>query len=139
MSAVENRRANLRLLIQQWDGPGNLAAKLGYTNASFLVQMAGPNPTREVTEKTARSFEKKLDLPAGWLDRPPAKSKPSAAAVDTTLVVDVIRLVGHEVEDSGVVLSPSKFADLVALVYADAAQAGSVRAEFVKQLIQLAR
>lgn len=35
-----NRRENLRKLIEQWGGSSTLATKLGYSNASFLVQMA---------------------------------------------------------------------------------------------------
>lgn len=55
MNAAYNYgRENLRALVEQWGGPLPIARKLGYSNASFVVQMCGPNPTREVTEKTAR-------------------------------------------------------------------------------------
>jgi hypothetical protein len=62
------RRENLRKLIERAGGPGPLAKKLGYSNSSFLVQMAGPTPIRQVSEETARSYEKKLDLLPGTLD-----------------------------------------------------------------------
>ena len=64
------RRANLRKLANSVGGPGVLSKKLGYTNSSFLVQMAGPNPIRQVSEETARRFESTLDLVPGSLDTP---------------------------------------------------------------------
>ena len=71
-TVYEYRRENLRRLIEQWHGPGALGAKLGYSNASFLVQMCGPNPTREISERTARKGERTLDLPVWWLDGEPS-------------------------------------------------------------------
>src|SRR5213595_2263992 len=101
------RRDNLRTLIQQHDGPAALARRLGYRNAAFLVQMGGPNPSRPVTERTARDFEQKLGLPAGWLDRveaaPPAAVPPSGP-VDSALVTEVLRLVAESCETMGVTL-----------------------------------
>jgi hypothetical protein len=65
----ETRRENLRLLIgSRADGVKQLAQELGYSGQSFLSQMAGPNPVRNVSETTARAIEQKLGLPAGWLD-----------------------------------------------------------------------
>lgn len=64
------RRANLRKLIDSFGGPGPLAQKLGYSNSSFLVQMAGPSPIRQVSEGTARRFESVLGLDPGSLDAP---------------------------------------------------------------------
>lgn len=58
------RRARLKSLIAERGGPNAIAHELGYKNASFLSQMCCPNPIREVTEKTARSFERKLGLAA---------------------------------------------------------------------------
>lgn len=62
------RRDNLRRLIADNDVPSAVATKLGYVNSSFMAQLAGPNPIRNVTEKTARSYEAKLGLPTGWFD-----------------------------------------------------------------------
>ena len=67
MTTLINRRSNLRRLAATY-GWTELAKRLGYRQPSFLVQMAGPNPTREVTEKSARRFEKELELPEGSLD-----------------------------------------------------------------------
>lgn len=133
----ENRRTNLRRLIEQWGGPSTLSAKLGYSNASFLVQMAGPNPIREVSEKTARRIEKKLDLHQGFLDSRPEKVE--AVDISIKLVTDVVRVVAQACQDAGLKLSPTKFADLVSLVYEDAAQHGKLRGDFLKSIIQLAK
>lgn len=136
IGSYENRRANLRLLIDQWGGPKPLSKKLGYRNASFLVQMAGPHPTREVTEKTARAIEVKLELPAGWMDREPGLEN-GKTHVDTALVCSAIRAVAQEAEDLGVKLTPSKLADVVNLVYGDAEKTGRISLELVKQVLKL--
>jgi hypothetical protein len=134
-TAFDNRRENLRRLIEQWNGPAALAAKLGYKTASFMVQMAGPNPTREVTEKTARKIEDDLGLPAGWLDGKP-DTRPSPG-VDTNQVAEIIRLVGHTAEEMGVKLPNTKLADVVALVYSDAQTNKTLRVEYLQQLLRL--
>jgi hypothetical protein len=64
------RRANLRKLAESFGSLADLAKRLGYTNSSFIVQMIGPNPIRQVSEETARKFETALDLLPGSLDQP---------------------------------------------------------------------
>jgi hypothetical protein len=66
----EYRREHLRRLIGENGGPTILGKRLGYANGTFLVQMAGPAPMTEVSENTARSFEKKLNLPDRYFDQP---------------------------------------------------------------------
>src|SRR5438105_2529020 len=118
------RRDNLRTLIHQHDGPAALARRLGYRNAAFLVQMAGPNPSRPVTERTARDFEDKLGLPAGWLDRTvpsaPVAGEAPSRPIDSALVTEVLRLVAESCETMGVTLAHARFADVVALLYTEA-------------------
>jgi hypothetical protein len=135
----DNRRRNLRQLIEQWGGPKPLSDKLGYSNSSFMVQMAGPNPTREVTEKTARRIEQTLDLPPGWLDAQP-REQTGLAPVDMTLIATVIRVVAQSAEDDGIRLSPSKLGDLVAVVYQDAeSHNNTIRPEFINQVLRLVK
>lgn len=133
------RRENLRRLIAQRGGANALAKELGYSNASFLSQMAGPSPMREVTEKSARAFEKKLGLAEGYLDRESGSTgSPAASMGDVPLTVDVIRLVGRVLEDEGMQLPPMRFADVVALALTDAVEhGGKVRSEMVKQVVRL--
>lgn len=114
------RLENLRHLIDEAGGSSNLAKKLGYSNASFLVQMAGPNPMRSITEKTARKFEEQLGLSSGWLDMPHGDQSESkqpvlhepVASVDE--IVDLIKMVGKVLDEENVTLPAVKFADLVA-------------------------
>lgn len=62
------RRANLRLLSAKYDGPSKLAEALKLKHPSYLSQLIGPNPQRNVSERTARAYETRLGLPTGWLD-----------------------------------------------------------------------
>lgn len=64
------RRENLKRYATSQGGAGVIARKLGYANASFIVQMIGPNPSRQISEKTARKFEEALNLAHGHLDQP---------------------------------------------------------------------
>lgn len=64
------RRQNLRNIAKQYGGVTPLSQLLGYTNASFIVQMIGPNPMRQISEANARKYEKALDLIENSLDAP---------------------------------------------------------------------
>ena len=138
MSVFDNRRTRLRALIEQWGGPKPLSLKLGYNNASFLVQMAGPNPTREITERTARKIEQALNLPANWLDQvEPTPQQPQP--VDSALMSRIVNVIAQTAEDSGIRLKPAALGEMVALVYGDYERAGSIRPEFIHSLFQLLR
>lgn len=67
--ALHNRRRNKLkdVLRKRFDSQQELALALGLT-PSYLSQIIGKNPIRQMTEDTARSFEQKLKLPAGFLD-----------------------------------------------------------------------
>ena len=138
------RRENLRHLIRQHDGPAALARRLGYRNGAFLVQMAGPNPSRPVSERTARAFEAKLGLPTGWFDDAQrAASTPSAlgdppAPIDSALLTETLRLLAESCAAMGITLAPARFADVVALLYTEAAEERRLpRPEHVQRLVNL--
>jgi hypothetical protein len=143
----EIRRANIRRLIPDRRGAASeLSRALGYKNPSFLSQMIGPEPSRDVTENFARRVEEVLKLAPGSLDKPDftaasAQAENPAPPDDATvaLVADVIRLVGAAVEEAGVTVAPTKFADLVALAYVDSMEHGASRPEHVKRLVRLVR
>lgn len=138
-NVYERRREHLRLLIEQWGGPGALARKLGYKNSSFLVQMCGPSPTREVTEHTARRIEQALALPTGWLDDH-SDNKAAVPHVDMSQVATIIRVLVQTAEDEGIKLTPAKLGDLVALVYQDAeAHDNKIRQDFIDKVLQLVK
>lgn len=63
------RVENLRRLVDMTEGGAVAVAEaMGYRHRSFISQMAGVNPTRRITEKTARAIEDALGLQAGWMD-----------------------------------------------------------------------
>jgi hypothetical protein len=68
-SILKIRRSNMTILAGlQAGGWAGLGRRLGVSRA-YLVNIAGPNPTRPISEKTARTFEAMLRLPDGWLDK----------------------------------------------------------------------
>jgi hypothetical protein len=148
------RRANIRLLVEQRGGLTKLSRMLGYKNPSFLSQMLSDKPTREVTERTARSIEEALGLATDQLDQMPedpidrtiaalpakvlAEPPPAQSADGATLAENAIRAVGAACEAENVQMTTSRFAELVALVYSDSLERG-VRPERVTQLVRLLR
>lgn len=146
MSKVSDiRRANIRQLIAERGGLTSLSNSMGYKNPSFLSQMTGPRPSREITEKTARRIEEKLSLAPGTLDRPRAAYAPIQATpvaspeheAAVAMVADVIRFVGKVCDEEGLNLGPAKFAEIVAIAFGDAAERGEPRRDRVTQLVRL--
>lgn len=137
---IATRRTNLRHLIQSYHGPTALAAKLGYSNGSFLVQIAGPNPIRPLTEKSARKFEELLQLERGWFDKEHSGVIEYARAipeqpVDADRLADCVAAISHAAEDLGITLTPDKFGNLAALLYE---HAGTDLYEHALRLVKLA-
>jgi hypothetical protein len=75
------------------------------------------------------------------MDEPHEGDRQAASNLSVDVVVDIIRLVGQACEDAGLKLTASKFADLVAMVYSDAMEAGGgkPRQAYVSRLIQLVK
>lgn len=133
----EVRRGNLRKLMEKETATA-ISKRLGYKFPSYLSQLAGPNPTREITEKTAREFEKKLALKPGALDKTDAPAVSPVTDDVTALVSDVIRLVGAVCAGEKVSLPTDKLADVIALAYQDAADhGGQPREHHVRQVVRL--
>jgi hypothetical protein len=63
------RLENLRRIISaNFNGNKAALARALDNDRSFIVQLAGDNPTRVIGEKLARDIEVKLGLVSGWLD-----------------------------------------------------------------------
>lgn len=139
MDVYAIRRVNLRKLIDSWGGPTSLAAKLGHSNGSYLAQLAGPHPSREVSERVARSIEVALDLPAGWMDKRQPAGPHKSNEVNPALLTKVVSAATEEINSMGVKLAAEKFAELVSLVYELSAERGAVNAALLRQLINLAK
>ncbi|CAB4161228.1 hypothetical protein UFOVP728_36 [uncultured Caudovirales phage] len=118
----------------QWGGPTSLARKLGHTNGSYLAQLAGPHPTKDVSERVAREIESKLGVPEGWMDRahrgPPGQP-------DTGLLIDIVATVRDVLDAEGVKAQRAKVEELVALVYEQAAESGSFDQGYLRRLVKL--
>lgn len=140
MDLKTTRIANARLAIERAGGVGQVAAKMGYANASFLVQMFGPNPTRPASEKTVRKMEEALGMQPGTLDSAPKPQLPPAAAtqVNTQQLVQMMQMVTRLADEEGVRLTNERFASLVAMAYEESAEhPGQAREGRIRQVVQL--
>ena len=141
------RRENLRYIRDTTGGPTKLALRLGHANGSFISQIIGLKPRREISEAMAREIEAKLELQPGALDKPPARAirdplavlrtpppEPGtvgnpigggvAPAVDPRLLADVLCAVTEATQ--GRITSIAKIASLSSLAYTHSARAGGV-------------
>lgn len=147
------RRRNLKRITTMYGGPTRVAALLGLKSASYLSQLASGH--RPIKEDRARSIETTLKLELGWMDqehegvpvfgeRDPgvtaARSAPAAAPAAppaSNMVTDVVLSVGAILEDSGIEVSPAKFATIVDLVLQNATSHGAIDEAFVRKVISL--
>lgn len=132
-SVYDKRRDNLRELMRTWGGPTSLAKKLGHANGSYLAQLAGPHPSRELSEKTAREMESKLGLPLGWLDGEHGQAKP----MDDEALSQCVRAVAAALRDAGQRPDPDTYAKLMTLAYEHAKLVGRVDEPFIVKIIGL--
>jgi hypothetical protein len=134
-SVYDVRRANLRALVRQWGGPTSLAKKLCHANGSYVAQLAGPNPSRDVSEKVARDMELKLGLPVGWLDQEHGEER----QLDEESLSDCVRAVAAALRDAGHRATPDQMADLAALCYEHAKLTGRIDEAFILKLVRLTK
>lgn len=134
-SVYDQRRDNLRELMRTWGGPTSLSKKLGHSNGSYIAQLAGPHPSREVSEKVAREMEAKLGLPTGWLDGRHDPVKP----VDDAALSQCVRAVAAALRDAGQRPDPDTYAKLVTLAYEHTKLVGQVDEPFIVKIIGLVK
>ena len=120
--------------MEQWGGPTSLSKKLGHSNASYLAQLAGPNPSRDVSEKVAREIEHKLGLPDNWMDH---RHKAPPGQPDTGTLIDVIAIVRDVLDSEGVKAQRAKVEMLVNLVYERSQEAGHIDTDYLRRLVKL--
>lgn len=133
LTVYEIRRENLRQLSKQWGGPTSLAKKLGHANGSYLAQLIGPHPSRDVSEKAAREIEAKLGLPVAWMDTPHAGDR----TVDDAALADCVRAVAAVLRDAHRRPNPETYATLVQLAYDRLRLTGRVDEPYIKQIVSL--
>lgn len=135
-SVYTQRRENLRKLQVEWGGPTSMAKKLGHSNGSYLAQLIGPNPSREISEKVAREIEEKLGLPVGWLDQ---EHNGAGRQIDDETLGICVGAVAAAVRDAGLKVEPKAYGNLVALAYEHTKLTGRVDEPFIQKLIGLMR
>lgn len=124
------RIENLKLLLVQWGGPTVLAKKLHYSGPSYLSQLLSGN--RPFTEKTARTIEATLDLPALWLDR----KHSTTTDIDPELLASVVALVQATLPAKGAP-APRQLSEVITPVYENAKESGTADEEYLRRLIKL--
>ena len=84
MDMNEERRRNLRRLVDQYDTQVEMAKVLGITPQTLSGVLTGRKP---FGEKFARSLEKALKLNLGWLDRNGGdETGPGIAGLDDAVI-----------------------------------------------------
>jgi len=161
ITIADYRREHLRNLVEAHGGPKLTAEKLGYGNASFIVQMAGPSPVRQVSEATARRIEKALGLLEGALDQPievidtdtnvlikkrqrayagsvrEVAEQPEIMSMKT--LSDIISLVGKVSSESTTQLPNKKVTDIISLAILSNKKSPEEREEYIRALIDLTK
>lgn len=132
-SVYETRRVNLRSIMGEWGGPTSLAKKLGHSNGSYLAQLIGPHPSRDISEKVAREIESKLNLPSNWLDA----EHGSTRAVDNDTLVACVRAVSAAAHGKN--LSPDTLAEIVGMCYEQTKLTGRIDEAFINRLLRIVK
>ena len=110
------RRENLLALAEQYGGFTGLARHLKFSGPSYISQLYRGH--RPFTEKGARSIERTLRLPDGFLDRSEKKiTDLRPVDVQTSVLADAVRGLQDAAARSGLRISPGRLADATALVY----------------------
>ena len=134
----EIRRQQLRKLVSEHEGMNALARKLGLKKGAYISQLLTNPPLRDISEKTARKWEKALRLPEGWLDRaPPAAVSNNGSTLNSELLAQVLAGVNEALRMAKITLSPNQLSDLVVMQYADALPTGRVNQERIQKLVGL--
>lgn len=135
----EVRRQQLRRLVNEHEGMNNLARKLGLAKGAYISQLLTNPPTRDISEKTARKWERLLRLPEGWLDGAGSSvaAANGAAAVNSELLAQVFLAVTEELKTAKVALPPVQLSELVAMQYADALPGRRVDPARIRSIVGL--
>jgi transcriptional regulator with XRE-family HTH domain len=123
MDTYDVRRKNLKLLIEQYEGPAALARKLGVTT-SYISQLV--KARRPISERTARDIEMTLRLTHGWFDGPAARGIKGPVAIDLSALSKSLERVLGEMDRTGRKMPPVKLADVVIFVYQETAKGATV-------------
>jgi hypothetical protein len=135
-SVYDIRRENLRKLLHEWGGPTSLAKKLGHSNGSYIAQLAGPHPSREVSEKVAREIESKLAVRANCVD---VEHNGNPRAVDDKTLSACVTAVAAAIRDASLKPDPETYGNLVGLAYEHTKLTGRVDEPYIQKLVRLTK
>jgi DNA-binding transcriptional regulator YdaS (Cro superfamily) len=138
-SVYEIRRQNLLRLTQYLGAKQALALKLGVTPpvVSFWLKEPGAPSSRQIKEDSARAIEEAMGLSPGELDRPGGRAPSYAKPLDPKLLADSTRAVMDALQQAKRTVSAEKHGDLLAVVYAHAAEQGYVDEDYARRLVSL--
>jgi hypothetical protein len=125
------RRQNLQLLIDQHGGAGALAQKLGFKTQSRVSHLLG---TKGMGEVAASDIEKRLGLAEGYMDRDPNRM-PNLPNAEWLASIYWVLYKNKAVAR----MSKAKLQTIIDLSYEAAAKSGTVDAQEVSRLIDLAK
>jgi SOS-response transcriptional repressor LexA len=92
MTIEDIRRANLRALIHEAGSQVKAAVLLG-VEPSYISQIAGQNPTRNVGSTMARRIESSWGKPKGWLDESHIQANEPTPAYNVQIGPEIVRSV----------------------------------------------
>jgi transcriptional regulator with XRE-family HTH domain len=143
----KRRIQNMRTLAARYETQADLAKALGWT-PSYLSQLVGPNPSRTLTDRSARWIEAELKLPSGVLDQEvsPMQTLQSlhtgkTEVVSADLLDNVMVAVDTAMELAGWKLSDEKYRALISHLYKAAIKRGATQVDRdeVDTLLRLVR
>ena len=131
---AEVRLSNLRKLVTEHEGMNNLARKLGMAKGAYISQLLMEDPPRPFTEKTARKWERKLNLPTGFFD---GDRVGETTPLNAGLLTQALVAVNDALKNAKVTLQPAKVAELVTMQYNDALTTGRVDTQRLNGIVDL--
>ena len=133
MNINDIRRRNLRRLLEQYKSMAEFADKVD-KDPSYLSQIIGKNPTKGIGSKIARSIEKSLEKPDGWLDREHAVQ---AHNPNTDILSIVIEATEEALQEENIQLSATKKSEVISLLYTLMHGNGTLDPEIIRKVIKL--
>ncbi len=126
----EIRRQQLRRLVTEHKGMNNLARKLGLRKGAYISQLLTSHPNRHLSEKTARKWERALQLPDGRFDAVPA-----VPPININLLAQALEDVLEALEAAPMTLSPKQLADLVSQQYSNVVRRSKANRTRIRKLV----
>jgi hypothetical protein len=135
MNKHQLRLTNLRRVIKEVGSMKVLAEKAGYSNSSFISQLAGPKPKRVISEQVARALEESLELAPGYLDEEHAETF-DRRVLSTD---EALPLVAEALEEQGIRLPMAALMRLMYILTTYPVDGEEEAAIYVRDLLDWAR